>query len=83
MVDVAFTTVSSKGQIVIPAFLRERLRLKPGQKLLVAAKGGKLLIEEAGRLESELEDEFAGFLKLSQSSTRFWDNAADEVWERV
>ncbi len=34
------TTVSSKYQVVIPKKVRERMQLKPGQKLSVITKGG-------------------------------------------
>lgn len=37
-------TMSSKNQIVIPREAREALRLKPGDKLIVRAHGGKILI---------------------------------------
>ena len=33
-------TVSSKYQVVIPKRVRERMGLKPGQKLMVIEKGG-------------------------------------------
>jgi AbrB family looped-hinge helix DNA binding protein len=34
------TTISSKYQMVIPKDIRERLNLKPGQRLTVIEKGG-------------------------------------------
>ena len=36
---MAHTTVSSKYQVVIPKEIRERMAIKPGQKLSVIAKG--------------------------------------------
>ena len=39
-------TLSSKNQIVIPREAREALQLKPGDKLIVTAHGGKILILE-------------------------------------
>jgi AbrB family looped-hinge helix DNA binding protein len=45
---MATTTVSSKYQIVIPREVRERLGLKPRQRLQVLEKGGIIsLIPEA------------------------------------
>jgi AbrB family looped-hinge helix DNA binding protein len=41
---MAEATLSSKNQIVIPREAREALQLKPGDKLLVLAHGGKILI---------------------------------------
>ena len=43
---MAEATLSSKNQIVIPREAREALQLKPGDKLLVRAHGGKILIME-------------------------------------
>ena len=39
------TTVSSKGQIVIPKALRERLRLTPGTALQIDVQGETLLMQ--------------------------------------
>jgi AbrB family looped-hinge helix DNA binding protein len=38
-------TVSPKYQVVIPKELRERLKLKPGQKLFVWEYGGEIRLE--------------------------------------
>ena len=43
---MAEATLSSKNQIVIPREAREALQLKPGDKLIVTAHGGKILILE-------------------------------------
>jgi len=80
MTDVAFTHLSAKGQIVIPAAIRRRMKLRKGRKLVVIAEGGRLLIEEADRLEKIVADDFSGLLKASSSSTKFWMNEKDEVW---
>jgi len=37
---MATVTVSSKYQVVIPSEVRERLKLKPGQKVAVVEKDG-------------------------------------------
>ena len=37
---MATTTISPKYQVVIPKNIREKLRLKSGQKMTVVAKGG-------------------------------------------
>lgn len=39
-------TLSSKNQIVIPREAREALDLKPGDKLIVTAVGGRIIIME-------------------------------------
>jgi AbrB family looped-hinge helix DNA binding protein len=37
-------TLSAKNQIVIPREAREALRLKPGDKILVSVRGGRVVI---------------------------------------
>jgi len=37
---MTYTSVSSKYQVVIPKEVRERLAMKPGQKLIVYERGG-------------------------------------------
>jgi AbrB family looped-hinge helix DNA binding protein len=65
---LATVTVSPKYQVVIPSEVRERLKLKPGQKVAVVEKDGivhlvplrsmKELKGVAGRVSSEgLRDE--------------------------
>jgi len=42
---VATVTVSSKGQIVLPAHIREKVPVKQGDVLLVKLVGDKIVIE--------------------------------------
>jgi AbrB family looped-hinge helix DNA binding protein len=41
---MAEATLSTKNQIVIPREAREALGLKPGDKILVVVRGGKVLV---------------------------------------
>jgi AbrB family looped-hinge helix DNA binding protein len=43
---MAEATISAKNQIVIPREAREALQLKPGDKILVLVRAGKVLILE-------------------------------------
>jgi AbrB family looped-hinge helix DNA binding protein len=43
------TTVSSKGQIVIPAPIRQRLQLRPGDQLSVNERENEIVLKKAGR----------------------------------
>ena len=38
-------TVTTKGQVVIPAPLRKKLRLQKGSKLTVSEREGKIILE--------------------------------------
>ena len=55
---MATTTVSPKYQVVIPKEVREKLRLKSGQKMSVVTKGGIIYFVPEKPLES-----FRGFLR--------------------
>jgi len=58
--------VSSKGQIIIPKELRERLGVRTGEKLLVLSRDGEILLrktqgisieEIAGKIEKQTKQE--------------------------
>lgn len=57
------TTISPKYQIVIPKEVREKLRLKSGQKMTVVTKGGVVYL-----IPEKPLDAFKGFLKGMDSS---------------
>lgn len=40
-----FTTVSSKGQMVIPAAIREQLGIEPGTRVAVRVEGMQVILE--------------------------------------
>ena len=40
-----FTTVSSKGQMVIPAAIREAMGIEPGTRVAVRQEGTRLILE--------------------------------------
>ncbi|MBC7099825.1 AbrB/MazE/SpoVT family DNA-binding domain-containing protein [Candidatus Bipolaricaulota bacterium] len=42
---MAVTSVSAKGQVVIPKKVREVLGLKPGDKLLVSVEGEAIILK--------------------------------------
>jgi len=54
------TVVSSKGQVVIPAELRERLSLKKGTPATWSEEGGRLVLTP---MTEKRLDEIMGFLK--------------------
>lgn len=70
------------------------LRNKTGQVLSAVQKGDKVILTRRGKpfaamarlREEEIERlilEGRGWLKLSESAFDFWDNAEDEVWNKV
>lgn len=55
---MATTTISPKYQVVIPKDIREKLRLKSGQKMTVVTKGGVIYFIPEKPLSA-----FRGYLK--------------------
>ncbi len=80
MPEIAFTRVSAKGQIVIPADIRRRLKLKKGRRLVIVTSGDRMLVEGAEKLDKRLQEDFFDILNASRSSTGFWMTEKDEVW---
>lgn len=43
------TTVSTKGQLVIPAAMRESLGIKPGTRIAVRTDGSRIVLEPVSK----------------------------------
>ena len=55
------TTVSTKGQLVIPAEMRESLGIGPGTRIAVTLQGPRIILEPVSeRLVDETRGLFAG-----------------------
>ncbi len=65
MINTEVTSLSSKGQIVIPDKIRKQMGLSTGSKLIVITDGSNLLLKP---LE---EPKFETFKKLIEESKKF------------
>jgi AbrB family looped-hinge helix DNA binding protein len=52
-ISVNTVTISSKGQIVIPASIRRKIKLKKNDRLVVEEEGGRIILKPVTKL-SEL-----------------------------
>ena len=72
MEDPEVTTISEKGQVVIPQSIRKELGIKPRSKFVVYGRGDTIILKrlDLPRLEKEWEDIFKEMdkkkLKLSE-----------------
>ena len=73
--DATFTTVSTKGQVVIPAAIREELKIEPGTRIAIRLEGGRIVLEP--------ETLAAKFRKIDEmmGCTRGGPSMADELIE--
>lgn len=63
--QVSYSKVTSKSQTVIPRSVRERLGLKPGDRLRYRESAGKIVLEKA---ETESDDPFVTFNEWSSEA---------------
>ncbi|MGA6983080.1 MAG: AbrB/MazE/SpoVT family DNA-binding domain-containing protein [Candidatus Sulfotelmatobacter sp.] len=61
------TTVSTKGQFVIPSEMRAALGIKPGTRIAVTQEGSKITLEP---VTQELVDQTRGMLAGGPSLTK-------------
>ncbi len=65
MEEIEITSVSSRGQIVIPQKLRDKLRIHEGEKFVVIGEDGTIVLK---KLEMP---SFEGFEKLLKKTREF------------
>jgi AbrB family looped-hinge helix DNA binding protein len=68
--DIEFTTISSKGQLVIPAGMRKDFA--KGEKLLLIKEGGQIILKKADGLRKELEKDLA-FARRTEAAWKRFD----------
>jgi len=59
------TTLTSKGQMTLPAPFRKKLGLKPGEQVLVEMRGNEVIIQKNNWLENlhRVQEENRAYLK--------------------
>jgi AbrB family looped-hinge helix DNA binding protein len=76
------TKVSSKGQIVIPKEIRDRLEILPGEKIIVMTRGEEIVLRKARKLSlEELSEKIASVVEKKKVNV---DKLVDEAirWAR-
>ena len=63
------TTLSGKGQVVIPQAIREKLNLKIGDNFIVAAKSNVIVLKRIN-INSNFEDIFRLIRKTAKNMER-------------
>ena len=65
--DVAITKMSSKGQVVIPAEMRQKI--KEGDKVMIIQTEDQLIMKKATRLDKNFNDDIV-FAKRTEDALR-------------
>lgn len=66
-IRVETTTLSSKGQVVLPQDVRERLKLKDGDKFLVIAEADTVILKAIKPIPRA---KFAAMLKITKAAAK-------------
>jgi len=84
MLEIKTVKVSEKGQIAIPADVRESIGISQGDTLILVQEEKRILLQKAEHLGKEVKDEFKHLLKHSEEvAKQFWGSKADDVWDDV
>ena len=67
--DIAITKMSSKGQVVIPAEMRENI--EEGEKLVVIKNKNQIILKKA----TDMDKELAGDIEFARRT--------EEAWKRI
>lgn len=73
------SSMTTKGQVTIPAELRERLGLKPGDKVAFVESGGKVILQ---RLENRVASAFGLIKPTKSASLTNMEEAINQARER-
>ena len=76
--DTKIIKVTDKGQISLPIGIRESLKIKKGDELLITKTDDAVIIKKIKK------DDFLDLLKHSeQVAKELWDNKEDEIWNDI
>ena len=67
MIAIATTKMSSKGQVVIPEELRERMNLSPGSQFIVVGEGDVVILKT---LTTPSMKQFDGLIRKARRQAR-------------
>ncbi len=79
VLDLEMTRVSSKGQIVIPGLIREKLGLKSGSRLLVFGEGDTIILKKVGWTPSSAKETLSSVREKVRSLGITREDVAQEV----
>lgn len=79
--EIKTVKVSNKGQISIPASIRDKIGIDKGDELILFETEGKILIEKVNKISESIKDDFKDILKYNENSLKeVWDNNEDDIW---
>lgn len=68
--EIAITKMSSKGQVVIPAEMREELNI--GDKIMIIQNNGQLILKKASRLDKNFKEDLE-FARITEEALKRYE----------
>ena len=79
--DLKTVTISQKGQITIPRNLQRKMGIKKGDRFILVARGGNIMLKRTPAIIKSIEDDFSDIIAISEHSLRkLWLNKEDDIW---
>ncbi|MBI4983333.1 AbrB/MazE/SpoVT family DNA-binding domain-containing protein [Candidatus Woesearchaeota archaeon] len=67
--NIAITTMSSKGQVVIPADMRKDIN--EGEKIIVIKNGGQIIMKKASEMDKNLREDLIFAKRTEEALKRY------------
>lgn len=84
MIEIKTVKVSEKGQIAIPAEVRESIGISKGDTLVLIQEDKQILLQKSEQVKKKIKNEFSHLLKHSEDvAKKFWGGKADDVWDTI
>jgi len=75
--------MNDRGQIVIPEEIRNDLKMKPKETLVLIEKDGEITIRKESSVAEEIVNEDEFWSKLSEKSLENAWGKEDKVWDKI
>lgn len=76
--ETKFVKVTDKGQISIPIAIRESMKIRNGDELILIRTDDSIIMKKIKK------SDFKDLLKHSEKvAKKLWDNKEDEVWDSI
>ena len=84
MTEIKTVKISDKGQISIPKDIREDMKLKEGETLIMMSDGEKIILEKPEKLVKKISgNESKKTMIMSEHVLKKdWDNEYDDRWNK-
>lgn len=75
--------MNPRGQIVIPEEMRENLKMKPKEALILIEKGDELILKKESDVAKKILEEDNAWAVLSLEALRKAWSKEDAIWDKI